>query len=714
MDPAHAVPFDYASVTSADVQAGIDSAIVRAESLVAEIAAVPDAARSVENTLHPVDEISDLLMQAGGRYGFLSQVSSDPALRETAHAAEEKLDTFATGLGFREELDAALRALDGASQDRATEPEASRYLDFGLRDFRRNGMSLDAARRGRLRDLKERLVQLGIAFRRNIDEYEDAIVVSRAQLDGLPDAYIDGLATEQRDGETRYRVSLDYPDLVPFMENAHDGALREELFRKNHNKAAQANLPLLEEAIGLRAEIASILGYRSWADYQTEIRVARSPEIVLEFLADLEARVRPKAAADMARLRALAGADFAIWDWRYLTQRLLREEYQVDAFEVAEYFPLDAVLDGLFRVYEGLTGVRFLPRAGAGAWHPDVRFFDIEDQDIDDQAGGAVVGHFYMDLHPRPGKFGHAAAFSLQGGRAQPAGAGYQAPVSAIVANFTKPTPHTPSLLQHSEVVTLFHEFGHILHQTLTRARYLRFSGTSVERDFVEAPSQMLEHWCWQPEVLRGFTRHHRTGDPIPDDLVRRMVAAKNASSGIATLRQIYFSRLDMAYHGPPLPGDGRAQGHGRHRAGVALHHRLPVPRGDALPGRLRAPLRLRRRLLRLSLVEGRRRRHVHPLRGGRAARAGHRPGLPAGHPGSRRNPRRRCPGARVSGTGAVAGRVPARPRPRPGGRRLSAARLRRAPSCSTLRSAGRRRCWGNSPAVWLPAGQVARGFGWR
>ena len=353
MDPAHAVPFDYASVTPGDVQAGIDSAIVRAESLVGEIAAVPDAARSVENTLHPVDEISDLLMQAGGRYGFLSQVSPDPALRETAHAAEEKLDTFATGLGFREELDAALRALDGVSQDRATEPEASRYLDFGLRDFRRNGMSLDAARRSRLRDLKERLVQLGIAFRRNIDEYEDAIVVSRAQLDGLPDAYIDGLATEQRDGETRYRVSLDYPDLVPFMENAHDGALREELFRKNHNKAAQANLPLLEEAIGLRAEIASILGYASWADYQTEIRVARSPEIVLEFLADLEARVRPKAAADMARLRAIAGADFAIWDWRYLTQRLLREEYQVDAFEVAEYFPLDAVLDGLFRVYEG-------------------------------------------------------------------------------------------------------------------------------------------------------------------------------------------------------------------------------------------------------------------------------------------------------------------------------------------------------------------------
>jgi Zn-dependent oligopeptidase len=253
----------------------------------------------------------------------------------------------------------------------------------------------------------------------------------------------------------------------------------------------------------------------------------------------------------MARLLEVNGGDFEIWDWRYLTQRLLREEYQIDSFAVAEYFPLDAVLEGLFDVYQGLTGVRFVPQIDAHTWHPDVRFFDIQDDE-----SGAIVAHFYMDLHPRPDKFGHAAAFTLQGGRAQPDGQGYQAPVSAIVANFTKPTETTPSLLQHSEVVTLFHEFGHILHQTLTRARFMRFSGTSVERDFVEAPSQMLEHWCWQPEVLRGFTRHHRTGEPIPEDLVERMIAAKNVSSGIAILRQIYFSRLDMAYHGPGAAKD--------------------------------------------------------------------------------------------------------------------------------------------------------------
>ena len=382
-------------------------------------------------TLHPLDEISDVLMQAGGRYGFLAQVSPDAALRETAHAAEEKLDTFATGLGFREELDAAparaRRRVTGSGACARSRPASS---TSACADFRRNGMSLDAARRGRLRGLKERLVQLGIAFRRNIDEYEDAIVVSRAQLDGLPDAYIDGLATEQSDGATRYRVSLDYPDMVPFMENAHDGALREELFRKNHNKAAQANLPILEEAIGLRAEIASILEYGSWADYQTEIRTARSAEIVLDFLTDLEARVRPKAQADMDRLRALAGADFSIWVWRYLTQRLLREEYQVDAFEVAEYFPLDG------RPRRPLPRLRGAHRRALPAPPPRGRMAIPTCASSTSRTrtpmpgpGAAWVGHFYMDpASAPPASSGTRRRSACRADGRKPTGTGYQAP----------------------------------------------------------------------------------------------------------------------------------------------------------------------------------------------------------------------------------------------------------------------------------------------
>ena len=550
MGASGSAPFDYTAVTPEAIRHGCETAMREAEALVAELVAIPAGRRRFANTLQPLEEIGALLDRADGRYAFLSQVSPDPALRDTAHDYQERLETFATGLGFREEIYRALCDYAATAEAASLDDEAARLLAFSLRDYRRNGLALPPEPRRRLQQLRERLVSLGVAFRRNIDEYEDALLLRRDQLAGLPDSYVDRLRREQADGETRYRVSLDSPELLPFLENADDAALREELFRKNHNKAADNNnLELLEETIALRDEIAATLGYPSWAAYMLEIRGAKTPQASHDFLVDLEGRVRVKARADMELLAELQqrhlgnGGPLQIWDWRYYTQRLRRERYQIDPFAVAEYFPLDAVLDGLFAVYQALVGVRFLPRPQAHAWAPDVRLFDIVEE-----GAAEPLGHFYMDLHPRSDKFGHAAAFTLQSGRRLPDGA-QERPISAIVANFTTPTPDQPSLLQHSEVITLFHEFGHILHQTLSRSRFLRFAGTRVERDFVEAPSQMLEHWCWQPDVLRSFARHHRSGDPLPPELVQRLVAAKHLSSGIATLRQIYFSRLDLAYH---------------------------------------------------------------------------------------------------------------------------------------------------------------------
>ncbi len=448
-----------------------------------------------------------------------------------------------------------------SAEGQSLEGVEARLVERTLRDFRRNGLELETGERKSLLALKERLVTLGIQFRRNIDEHEDAILVTRAGLAGLPESFIGNLRTEEISGETRYRVSLDYPELFPFLESAEDASLREELFRKNHSKAAEVNVDLLEEAISARDQAARVLGFVSWAQYVLQIRMAKSPEVVLDFLVDLEVKVRVKADRDIGELSAAkAGATGAadplqIWDWRYYQQRVLREKHNVDPFEVAEYFPLDSTLEGLFDAYQRLVSVEFVARDASGAWHPDVRYFDIVDRA---KADGDVIGHFYMDLHPRPGKFGHAAAFTLRSGRLLPDGS-YQAPVSAIVANFTKPRLEMPSLLRHSEVITLFHEFGHILHQTLTRAPYLRFSGTRVERDFVEAPSQMLEHWCWEPDVLQAFSRHHDSGEPLPSDLLSRMVDAKNVGSGIAALRQIYFGRLDLAYHGPGASKDSDA-----------------------------------------------------------------------------------------------------------------------------------------------------------
>ena len=567
-------PFDYTTVTPAAIRDRGAAAIAEAERAIDALVALPDSARTLDNTLGALDAIGDALSQAGGRYAFLAQVAPDEATRDAALAFRQQLDAFTTRLGFRQDLYEAVTAFAASPAAASLDPEAARLLEFTLRDFRRNGFDLDATTRDRVQQFKERLVELGVLFRRNIDESDDHLLLTRDQLAGLPGAYVDALQQVDTPEGTRYRVSLEYPEMYPFLEAADDESLRRELFLLNHNKAATTNLPLLDEALAARDEAARLLGYPSWAAYILEIRMAKTTDAAIEFLEDLERRVRVKAAHDIAELteakRAHTGdpaARLEIWDWRYYQQRVLREQHDVDQFEVARYFPLEATLNGMLDVYARLVGVRFTPVDDTRAWHPDVRLYAIEDA-----ATGDHIAHAYMDLHPRPDKYGHAAAFTLRPGRLREDGS-YQPPVSAIVANFTKPTASSPSLLRHSEVRTLFHEFGHILHQTLTRARFTRFSGTSVERDFVEAPSQMLEHWIFDPDVLAGFAHHIDTGAPLPADLLARMTASRNVASGLHWLRQIYFARLDLAYHGPLEDGpDGEVAVRDSDRIAEQLH----------------------------------------------------------------------------------------------------------------------------------------------
>jgi thimet oligopeptidase len=478
-------------------------------------------------------------------------------VRAAGDSMREALEKFQIELGFREDLYAAVVEYASGAEAASLEGESKRLLDWTLRDYKRDGFGLPPQRRARVRELKERLVELGVAFQRNIDNWDDAIFVSREELSGLPDAYIDGLGTEERDGQTLYRVSLDYPEMYPFLDNSESEPARRELMVKNYRKGGPDNIAVLEEAIAVRDELARLLGYESWAACVTELLMSKSPSAVRQFMSELRNKVLAKRDRDIEGMQQAKrehthdpSSDLELWDWRFYHNHLLKTRYAVDDFEVAKYFPLDAVLDGLFQVMQTLLGVRFEVVESANAWHPDVQLFRVVEP-----GDGKTIAYFYMDLFPRPNKYGHAAAFTLVGGRRLPDGS-YQTPVSAIVANFTKPTASTPSLLRHTEVVTLFHEFGHILHQTLTRSERLRFSGTRTEQDFVEAPSQMLEHWVWQPEVLQSFSRHVETRQPLPADLLERMVAAKNLDSGVFTMRQLYFAELDMAYHDPGTKKD--------------------------------------------------------------------------------------------------------------------------------------------------------------
>ncbi|MCC7365816.1 MAG: Zn-dependent oligopeptidase [Dehalococcoidia bacterium] len=544
---------DFAALTPDALERACRDAMAACDAALERIVAVPAGERTFANTMLAMEEATEPVGLASGAYAFMAYVSADDALREKARELDQEIDQYSVALSFREDLYEAVRAFAATPEAQALDGEAKRALAFDLRDYRRNGFELPREQRARVRAIMDELVALDVQFRNAIDDWDDAIEVTREQLAGLPDSFIERLKTVERGAVTKYRVSLDYPELHPFMSNAADESLRRELFLKDQRKGGLENVERLEKAIALRNEAATLLGYDSWAAYRVETRMAKQRQQVDAFLADLREKVARKAGLDFEGLREAKGGEVHIWDWRYYHNELLKTRYAVDEFEVAQYFPLDACLDGLFAVTQSMLGVRYEPAPAAPRWHPDVQVFDIYEADA--PAGTEPFARFYMDLFPRPNKYGHAAAFTLRRGRLRPDGT-YQRPVSAIVANFTKPSATEPSLLRHTEVVTLFHEFGHILHQTLTRAQRARFSGTATERDFVEAPSQMLEHWCWEPEVLASFARHYQTGEPLPQALLEAMIAAKNLDSGVMTLRQLFFASLDFAYHSPGFAGD--------------------------------------------------------------------------------------------------------------------------------------------------------------
>ncbi|HET7847155.1 MAG TPA: M3 family metallopeptidase, partial [Acidimicrobiia bacterium] len=426
-------------------------------------------------------------------------------------------------------------------------------LEFGLRDLRQAGHELEPEARARVKEMTQRLVELGVRFQENIDEWEDHILVTRDELEGLPPAFAESLETDEETG--RLKVTLAYPHMIPFVENAKRRDLREEISFKFNTQAVEANRKILEEAIELRHQIAQEFGVPSWAHHRLEERMAKDPERVSAFYDDLVPPLTKQGETDIAEMAELLSADTGDtqvqpWDWRYYDTQQRRTNFGVDPFEVAEYFPLDSVLKGMFDLVQETFGLEFREVPDPDVWHPDARLFAIHDAET-----GEELAHFYLDLFPREGKYGHAAEFPMILSRRLEDGS-YQNPVCAMVANFTKPTASAPSLLQHGEVETLFHEFGHVLHQNLGRTELARFSGTSVERDFVEAPSQIMQHWVWRADVLRRFARHHETGEPTPDRLVEQLVAARQLNVAIHQLRQLQYGWLDQKIHSAEVDFD--------------------------------------------------------------------------------------------------------------------------------------------------------------
>lgn len=534
--------YDFTSVTPATVTAAVDDAIATGEDLIASIVS-HGGTPTWESRLAPLDRLGDVMVRANGIGPFMARAHPDRAVRDAAQEAEEKLSKWQSDLAFRRDLYEAVESYAATDEAAALAGERARLLEFTRRDFRRAGHALGEAERDEVQRLRARLVELGVAFSRNIDESNDGLELTRQQLEGLPDEIVGLLAPGETEGT--YRVSLDYPEYYPFMDMAVDRELRRQLQFKFYNRAVDENRPILEEAIALRQQIAGVFGMPSWADYAMEEKMAKQPKAVEELYAGIVPQLEAKARDELRDLAEVLGSDdVRAWDHRFLHTAIKRDRYGVDPVAVSAYFPLDRVLDGMFTITGDVFDLDYREIEDPKAWHPDVQAFEIHDR-----TSGEQLATFYMDLFPREGKFGHAAAFDHVSAHIGPGGP--VLPVTAILANFTKPAADTPSLLRHDEVVTLFHEFGHVLHNSLGHTELTRFSGFNTEWDFVEAPSQIMEHWCWRPEVLQRFATHHETSETIPDELVSQLVAARDLHIALAMLRQVSFGKLDMAFHGP-------------------------------------------------------------------------------------------------------------------------------------------------------------------
>ena len=502
-------PEEFASASKADLE--------KARAAVARLKALP---ASLE-VLRAWDEAGAFISDASARASLLRSVHPDAAMRDAGEKCEQESEALSTEFSLDPEIFRALSEVDASPEDESTRW----YLFRVLRDFRRAGVDKPPEVRARVRALNEELVRIGQEFQRNIRDDVRSIDVTRDELAGLPDDYVSSHGPG--------RITTDYPDYIPFMTYAQSSAARERLWKVYRQRAHPRNLEVLQRMLSKRFELAQLLGYASWAAYVTEDKMIGSAEAAAQFIEKIAAAADARARKDYETLRARAGVErVEAWDSEYLKERVRAEQLGFDSQSVRPYFELQKVLSGIFETTARMFGIDYR-KSDAPVWHGDVTAWEIVE-------GGRIIGRFFLDLFPRDGKYKHAAQFTLTSGVA-----GGALPEGALVCNFPR-----DAFLEHSEVVTCFHEFGHLLHHILGgHTRWAGVSGVRTEWDFVEAPSQMLEEWCWDASVLQRFARHDETGEPIPTELVARMRAADEFGKGLRVRQQMFYAATSLRFH---------------------------------------------------------------------------------------------------------------------------------------------------------------------
>lgn len=533
------------TIEPAKIRSTADEAIEDAKKKLNEIALIQSGKESLE-TLQRFEETLGAAGESLVPLLFLKYISSDKAQRDVADEVEKDAQKFENEVFGRNDLYKVLARLEPLMS--SFDPEEKTLLDKTLKEFRHRGAALDEDKRKEFLEIANNISVLESEFGRVLNEITTTVPCGLEELDGVPPVVYENL---EKDGD-KYLLTLDYPVVVPVREYATNPETRKKIIIPFYQRGGKENSDRLSDAIALRERLAKLLGHANYAEYAIIRKMAKMPQRVIDFMNDLKTKLTPLMEKEMILLKELKAKEqnipvdevvFEIWDLFYYHEMLMREKYAVDQNEVKEYFPADTVIEGVLRVYQNVLDLKFDESSEPNAWHEDVREFKVTDKTT-----GAVLGVFYLDLFPREGKFKHYAVFDFLSRRIKD---GEELlPVCAMVSNYQKPTESQPSLFNHSEVETFFHEFGHLMHVISNQSKYASFSLDGVLPDFIETPSMMFQNWAWKEEVLTDISGHYE--DPkkkIPSDLIKRLIAAKLVNVGAFNLRQVCYSLVDMLYH---------------------------------------------------------------------------------------------------------------------------------------------------------------------
>jgi thimet oligopeptidase len=536
---------------SADaVTASVEKAIAEGNADLDKIGKHNPKEADFKNTFGALDALTFIAGKTHGRLEIIKNASTEAAMRDAATEGNKKIEQWFVSIPYRQDVYKAVKSV--AAKKPALKGEDAKLLKETLRDYKRAGLDLPPEQQKEVERLRKELTKIETDFHDNIRDTKSPVKFTRAELAGAPEDFLTQKGVQTGDDEFTIDANVTH-QVLTVMDNCSVEASRKRLYLARDSRTMEKNVPLFGQIIEIRDTIAQKLGYKSWADYQIEPKMAKNAATAQKFCDELERGLQPKFDAEIAELKKLKAEETGegepqvnIWDWRYFSEQLRKKKYDIDAEALRVFFPYQNVLEGMFNVYRTIFGIEIEPVTPPYKWVDDLRLYAVSDA-----KSGEPLGLFYLDMFPRDGKYNHFAEFGIFEGARLPDGT-YQRPTVALICNFPPPSGDKPSLMAHDDVVTIFHEFGHAMHSILTRANYSRFSGTSVPRDFVEAPSQMLENWGWDKAVLDTFAADYR--DPskkIPAEILSKLREADLATKANFYRRQLSFALLDLAIHGP-------------------------------------------------------------------------------------------------------------------------------------------------------------------